>query len=394
MVEITPSISSLKVKQDEKGLKEHVATAPPTTLKELLVAQTKARQTNKTANGSSYGVQPKGKQSKQKATSKEIATTNIYKVPSLIDSSTAKQAPSDGEFPPLSLCHLSQTLNRPIHAHLTSNVRPPPGLLAPPGFFGQPDLEGLSAHSSPSSSPHRLTSHHSPKIQLVPDYTPEMEIMHCPPLNNDLLCLIGSGDISLESSLFQPTLNDNSPRAGTDALSIPSFRSQSFTPTVVETPSTTESNSGEAPDVQALLGAGSNFNVSNFLDRILGDSTQQTPTRNEVVQKPAEVAEAIPFQANTIGVPLDPWNHCDDSINNNPLSTLLGAVNYQESPMIAGIPLNSNAPSLLAESPLLNFANVIYAEPAYASIVTDDGGGDSDFLEPDSFYNQLLGEDF
>jgi hypothetical protein len=228
----------------------------------------------------------------------------------------------------------------------------------------------------------------------VPDYTPEMEIMHCPPLNNDLLCLIGSGDISLESSLFQPTLNDNSPRAGTDALSIPSFRSQSFTPTVVETPSTTESNSGEAPDVQALLGAGSNFNVSNFLDRILGDSTQQTPTRNEVVQKPAEVAEAIPFQANTIGVPLDPWNHCDDSINNNPLSTLLGAVNYQESPMIAGIPLNSNAPSLLAESPLLNFANVIYAEPAYASIVTDDGGGDSDFLEPDSFYNQLLGEDF
>ena len=101
MVEITPSISSLKVKQDEEGLKEHVATAPPTTLKELLVAQTKARQTNKTAKGSSYGVQPKGKQSKQKATSKEIATTNIYKLPSLIDSSTAKQAPSDGEFPPL-----------------------------------------------------------------------------------------------------------------------------------------------------------------------------------------------------------------------------------------------------------------------------------------------------
>ncbi len=381
-MEITPSISSLKVKQDEKSLKEHVATAPPTTLKELLVTQTKARQTKKTVNGSSYGVQPKGKQSKQKATSKEIATTNTYQLPSLIDRSTAKQAPSDVEFPPLSLCPLSQTLSRPIQAHLTSNVRPPPGLLAPPGFFGQPDLEGLSAHSSPSSSPHRLTSQHSPKIQLVPDS--EMEIMHCPPLNNDLLFLIRSGDISLESSLFQPALYGNSPRAGTDiALSIPLFRSQSFT-----------SNSGEAPDVQALLGAGSNFNVSNFLDRILGDSTQQTPTRNEVVQKPAEVAEAIPFQANTIGVPLDPWNHCDDSINNNPLSTLGGAVNYQESPMIAGIPLNGNAPSLLAESPLLNFANVIYAEPAYASIVTDDGGGDSDFLEPDSFYNQLLGEDF
>jgi hypothetical protein len=217
-----------------------------------------------------------------------------------------------------------------------------------------------------------------------------MENMNCPPLNNDLVCLIERGDKSLRSSFFQLPPNGNSPKAGSDiALSVPSYSSQLFTPTLVERSSKIEIHNDEAPDVRTLLGAGTNFNVSNFLDGILGDSTQQTPTRNEVVEKPAEVTEAIPFQTSTTGVPLDPWNHRDNSINNNHLLASQGAINYQES-----LSLNSNVPSLLAESNLLNFANAIYAEPAYASVFTDDGGGEDDFVEPDSYYNQLLGEDF
>ncbi|KAL3815945.1 hypothetical protein ACHAXA_000001 [Cyclostephanos tholiformis] len=397
-VDSAPSTYSLKVKQDDKSLKEHVTSSPQSTpsSKDLLLTRTKTPQARSAANGGICGVPLKENQSKQKVTSKEIAPVNTYKNLFPVDKSTFKQTPSDAEFPPLSHALMSQNLNQPIQAHLTSDVRPPPGLLAPPGFFfGQPNLEGLSAHSSPSSSPLRLSSHRSPKIQLVSDYNPDMKIMNRQPLNNDLLCLIGRGDKLLESSIFQPPPNGNSPRAGSNiALSSRSFGPQSFTPTKVEPSSKIEINNCEAPDVQTLLGAGSNFNVSNFLDGILGDSTQQTPSRNEVVEKPTEVTEAIPFQANTIGVPLDPWNHCDDSMNSNPLLGSQGAINYQESPMIAGISLNSSVPSLLAEPNLLNFANAIYAEPAFTSVVTDDVGGEGDLLEPDSFYNQLLGEDF
>ena len=54
--------------------------------------------------------------------------------------------------------------------------------------------------------------------------------------------------------------------------------------------------------------------------------------------------------------------------------------------------MNNNAPSLLATSKLQNKTTTAYAETAYASIVSDEGGDDGDFLEPDSFYNQLLGE--
>merc|ERR1712111_59197 len=107
--------------------------------------------------------------------------------------------------------------------------------------------------------------------------------------------------------------------------------------------------------------------------------------------------EPVPFiQAGAVGVSLDPWNNSDDSVgrnsssrSSNPLAALRegGTVDNREATVIAGIPLNSDTPSLLSK-----FANATYAEPAYASVVSDDGGGD-DFIEPDSFYNHLLGEE-
>ncbi len=386
LVDNVPSTNMLKVKHDKKSIKEHFTTAPLSTRskEELLVTQTITRQARKPANGGSYGVPSKGKQSKQRVISNDRAPVNTYTSRLPLDKPDTKLTPPGAELPPLSHAPMSQKPNQPKQAHLTSNIRPPPGLLAPPGFFSQPDINGVSAHSSPSSSPP------SRKIQLASNCHPETEIMHCPKLNNDLVYSVERGDESLNSSLFQLPPSGNSPKAGGEiALSTSTYSSHFFTPTLVEPSSNIEVNDIEAPDVRSLLGAGTNFNVSNFLDGILGDSIQQTPARNEVLEKPAVVTEAIPFQTNTTGVPLDPWNHRDSLINNHHLLASQGAINYRES-----LSLNSNVPSLLAESNLLNFANAIYAEPAYASVFTDDDGEDDDFAEPDSYYNQLLGEDF
>ena len=236
-------------------------------------------------------------------------------------------------------------------------------------------------------------------IQSV-DSIPGSDIIHSPPLNNDLLSFIGSSsNTPIESSLFQPPPDDNSPRTASDSAL--QFRPQ-FMPPTLEPSATTETtnSSEEAPDVQALLGAGSNFNVSNFLDGILGDPVQQQPPPqpviSEVTQEPTTRASSestIPFQANTIGVSLDPWNSSENTLStNNPLAALQGAVGQQESPIIAGIPLNSsNAPSLLSASN--NTANTEYAEPAFARHISDEGEDEGDLLEPDSFYSQLLGED-
>lgn len=251
-----------------------------------------------------------------------------------------------------------------------------------------------------------------------------------PLANNDLFTLItGGGDLenieqSLESSLFHG--NDHSPKTTSDnALSIPPFRPQSFTPPILEPSTKIETKNSEqqqqAPDVQTLLGAGSHFNVTNFLDGILSESTHhQHPTTisDEIVQQKLESAEVadpqIPFGATALGaVSLDPWNsiissNSNDPSNNsstksiNPLAALRGTVTHQEpSSIIAGIPLNNNAPSLLASTTTKLQNNTIAtnanngATPVYASLVVSEGGGDNDndFLEPDSFYNQLLGEE-
>lgn len=188
------------------------------------------------------------------------------------------------------------------------------------------------------------------------------------------------------------------------SLSVKPFRQQSFTPPIVEPPQSTDTNVN-APygDVQALLGAGSNFNVSNFLDGILGDSApqqeqEQAPIMSEVVQKPVEEAESTLFQA---GVSLDPWhsNSMSDGNGTNPLAALRGVAveqQQQESSMIAGIPLTGNAPSLLAPSKTQSniVTNTEEPEPAYAGIASIISDDNDEMLEPDSFYSKLLGEDF
>ena len=201
-----------------------------------------------------------------------------------------------------------------------------------------------------------------------------------------------SGDeMPLVSSLFRPPPDDSFSRASIENIAplsvnniapLPalSFRSQSFgiESSLVSNNSIVSNNSNdEGTDVQALLGAGSNFNISNFLDGLLGDSTSTqitTPLFTEAESKPIESSTS---DITSFSVPLDPWNHSDQE---------------PSTAMIAGIPLNNNVLPLLSE----NYTNVIFAEPAYASFVADDdGAGDSDdFLEPDSFYNNLLGEDF
>ena len=355
------STPSLKVK--------YVATAAPSI---------KARQTKIAANNSIDGVQLTGRQIKQKSSPNEIMNAT-RKLPVPQDRPLVQNTVLDADFPPLLHNPPSETLNRPKS-----------GLAAPPGFFGAPQ-ESLSLTPSPPSSLSSdrilLPIHHSSAtIQPLPDNKSEIEIMPSQPL---LLSAVGSSgdEMPLVSSLFRPSPDDSFSRASIDniapltvnniaPLSALSFRSQSFG---IESSIVSNNSNDEDTDVQALFGAGSNFNVSKFLDGILGDSTSSTqistPLFTEEETKPTEcsTSDITTFQANSISVPLDPWNHSDQT-------------------MIAGIPLNSNILPLLSE----NYTNVIFAEPAYASFVADnDGAGDSDdFLEPDSFYKNLLGEDF
>ena len=364
------STPSLKVK--------YVATAAPSI---------KARPTKIAANYSIDGVHLTGRQSKLKSTPNETNTTRKLPVPQ--DRPLVPNTVLDADFPPLLHNPPSETLTRPVQANLTS------GLAAPPGFFGAPQQESLSSKPSPPSSLSSdrilLPIHHSSAtIQPLPDNKSEIEIMPSQPLQ--LSAVGSSGDeMPLVSSLFRPPPDDSFSRASIENIAplsvnniapLPalSFRSQSFgiESSLVSNNSIVSNNSNdEGTDVQALLGAGSNFNISNFLDGLLGDSTSTqitTPLFTEAESKPIESSTS---DITSFSVPLDPWNHSDQE---------------PSTAMIAGIPLNNNVLPLLSE----NYTNVIFAEPAYASFVADDdGAGDSDdFLEPDSFYNNLLGEDF
>ena len=216
-----------------------------------------------------------------------------------------------------------------------------------------------------------------------------IEVSSTPPPSTDFLGFLGSEHEPLENPLFRLPLHDNSPRPHFDnEVAVPPLRSHTFTPPIIE-PSPTAESDGDAPDVQALWGAGSNFNVSNFLNGILSESTQfqQSPSR-QIIQKQDEVAESDPLAAIAVGVSLDPWNNSDHSSNVNPLEDILqGVMNQPNSPIIVGVPLQCDSSSHL------NFANAeYYSELAYARNVSDEGE-DNDSLEPDSFYNQLLGED-
>jgi len=357
--------------------------------KELPANQSKTRQTKKAINGTKACEEQEGKQCKSNGASKEAVTLNSRKYPVPTEKPPARRSLADAE-PQISQHAHAPQARTPIRQ--IANVRPPPGLLAPPGFSGQPDLEGVSSQSSPSSSHQRLSSHRTPEIQLMPA---SIEISNTPPppQYSDFLTFLGSESVTLENSVFQLPLpiNDNSPRTFRDnEIFAPALRSQTYTPPVIETAPSVESNNGGPPDVQAILGSGSNFNVSNFLNGILSESTQYqpSPSRN-IVQNQAEVAEPDPLAAMVVGVSLDPWNNSDHSTNINPLDIILQSVTNDptSSPIIVGVPLESNSSSHL------NFPTTeFYSELAYARNVSDEGE-DSDSLEPDSFYNQLLGED-
>ncbi len=363
-------------KQNERGRNEHNHNAS-LHRKELTSNQSKTRQTKKPINGTKTSEGLKGKQDKSEATVNESAAISLHKNPDPTKKARANKLQSRTEQPTLNVVQ-AQTPKRQF-----ANVRPPPGLPAPPGFSGQPDLEGVSSPSSPSPSLRRVSLL---EIQLMPTC---IEKSSTPPPESDFFSLIGSEKVSLENAFFKPPYDDNSPRTLTsNEVFVPPFRSQTFTPPIIQASPTAETNDAEAPDVQALFGAGSNFNVSNFLNGILNESSQcqQSPSR-QMLHNPAEVAESDPLAAIAVGVSLDPWNNSDVA-NTNPLENILqGVMNHPSSPIIVGVPLNSDSSSHL------NFGSAeYYSELAYARNVSDEGE-DSDSLEPDSFYNQLLGED-
>jgi hypothetical protein len=151
----------------------------------------------------------------------------------------------------------------------------------------------------------------------------------------------------------------------------------------------------ESTGVKDLLGSESSFNVMSFLDIIMNDSANQTQPEEVYNVTAAAAAAANP-------VPLDPWNsQSRPSLRRNPLATIIGRISDVEATAfqgqgehheIAGIPLNSDAPSLLSPSALQS--NIAGIEPTYASLASEVHEDENDsFLEPDSFYSQLLGEE-
>ena len=234
-----------------------------------------------------------------------------------------------------------------------------------------------------------------PSADIIPSPTPQV--------NSDLTTLLTPHH--LESSLFQTQLDSPQPGSEGGGLLVPQLLPQSFSPPLAE------SSTAETSDVQDLLGAGSNFNVSNFLDGILSDSVPPPPlpAKKEVAPTPAaEVAEPMAFGAMGLGASLNPWNSSEtssartdsnrSSSSTNPLAALRGASETSNADsFIAGIPLSGDAPSLFATATATttlqgsgNSETTATAVPVLASVVSE--GEDEDLLEPDSFYSNLLGE--
>jgi len=322
-----------------------------------------ARQSKKANDAIKVAEQPKPKEGKQKTKAAKNAKQPTGSV-------KAKPNHATGEdFPPLTST-----------ASAATHVRPPPGLLAPPGFNDQP---GLSNSFPQTLSPQPSTAMPSPTRSLS---SPSAG-----------LGLPESASFQLPASATALSFNDGfslggmpsapaSPRSSNeDIMSFLDMRHSSSTPPLMH-----KSQSKE--DVKDLLGTGNDFNISHFLDGILSD---EPPITNEA--PPPARTESNPFQA-VAAVPLDPWNNslsANATSADDPLSTLLGSATTQgsgnDSSVIAGIPLNSGASSLFGNTIQ---SSHVSAEPAYASLVSDDGEKDNDtFNEPDSFYNQLLGED-
>lgn len=361
------SALALNGKRIERGQNELSNNGLPWR-KELTSNQSNTQQTKTPINGTNT-------QHESGTIKKESDAMSMCKYLDPIKNPPSSNTPQSGADQPTSIVPNVQTTERQF-----ANLRPPPGLHAPPGFSDQPDLEGFSFPSSPSSSQQRLSL---PEIQLNPT---SLEVITTPQHNIDLLSLLRSENVLLANSLSQPPNNDDSPRTLIGHNFALPFLSETFTPPIIESSPTAESNDTNAPDVHALLGAGSNFNVSNFLNGILSESTQcQRTTGGQILNNLADIVESDPLASVAIGVSLDPWSNADVA-NTNHLENIL-QINNLNSPIIVGAPLTSDSSSHL------NFASTeYYSELAYARNVSDEGE-DNDSLEPDSFYNQLLGED-
>ena len=232
--------------------------------------------------------------------------------------------------------------------------------------------------------------------------TSQSSLFHLQPELPALLSLINDDNLS-DNMLFRAPSTDDPQSPPATALSDISMhiRPSSTTPPLLESLSATDCNDEAPDDVQTLLGASSNFNVTNFLDGLLSDSMHQQ-SRNDQAQEAPMSTEALDL-FNASAVPLDPWNpsFASESPRNNPLAAIIGRISDEQDTalrgeedhhetLIAGIPLSSNTPTLLSPSALQNAGD--YAEPAYASFV-NEREEDDESLEPDSFYSQLLGED-
>lgn len=287
-----------------------------------------------------------------------------------------------------------------------ATLRPPPGLLPPPGFSYD------ETNTPPILSPLNSTSHHTSPVKMTQlsdrvhghDISEssffdlhQRELSQSPPLLQGLLFGARDDDESfpIEHS-SNNSIQDTPVRTISDnSIRFSGLRPPSLTPPVLESLSTETHD-----DVHTLLGANSDFNVTSFLDGLLSDSTQTERSTDNMIDTPALSAEPL-IHFNASAVPLDPWNSSSESSRNNPLAAVIGKISnaesmedeYNQETVIAGIPLKTSTPSLLTPSAFQNVGS--FAEPAYASLVSERNDEDDtdSFLEPDSFYNQLLGED-
>jgi len=288
-----------------------------------------------------------------------------------------------------------------------ATLRPPPGLLPPPGFSYD------ETNTPPILSPLNSSSHHTSPVKMTQlsdrihgsEFSESSffdlhrrELSQSPPLLQGLLFGARNDDESfpIEHSSNNNSIEDTPVRTLSDnSIRFSGLRPPSLTPPVLESLSTETHD-----DVHILLGANSDFNVTSFLDGLLSDSTQTQQSIDNMNETPALSAEPL-IHFNASAVPLDPWNSSSESSRNNPLAAVIGKISnaesmddeYNQETVIAGIPLKTNTPSLLTPSAFQNVGS--FAEPAFASLVSERNDEDDtdSFLEPDSFYNQLLGED-
>lgn len=289
-------------------------------------------------------------------------------------------------------------------------LRPPPGLLPPPGFADPPPPGFVEPAPSERASPTQQSGDATPTLlspqpsfsELSPTKTtnilPELQASTSPPfrLHHES---IPSPSLA---GLLSPRIEDDDPERSpnkefvnssmliTDLLPPP----PSLTPPLLETAQSDVLDGAEETGVQDLLGSSnSSFNVMNFLDGIMNDAAKQA--------QPEESAQSNTAASTANPVSLDPWNSLTQAPpQSNPLAAIIGRISDVEATTlhsqndqheIAGIPLTSNTPSLLTPSAL--HSNISSMEPTYASLATEveDEGEDDGFLEPDSFYSQLLG---